>query len=146
LLNLGGTTMDQPGYDLVGAFVGSEGTFGIITKVTLRVIKKPETTQVLMAAFNSSSEAGAAVSNIIASGMFPAAMEIMDRLALEAAEAAVHANYPNCQALLLVELDGSAREVELADGKGRTDLQGVRGLGDAPGEVRAGTNGGVERS
>jgi glycolate oxidase len=113
LLNLGGTTMDQPGYDLVGAFVGSEGTFGIITKVTLRVIKKPETTQVLMAAFNSSSEAGAAVSNIIASGMFPAAMEIMDRLALEAAEAAVHANYPNCQALLLVELDGSAREVEL---------------------------------
>jgi len=113
LLNLGGTTMDQPGYDLVGAFVGSEGTFGIITKVTLRIIKKPETIQVLMAAFNSSSEAGAAVSNIIASGMFPAAMEIMDRLALEAAEAAVHANYPNCQALLLVELDGSAREVEL---------------------------------
>jgi len=113
LLNLGGTTMDQPGYDVVGAFVGSEGTFGIITKVTLRIIKKPETIQVLMAAFNSSSEAGAAVSNIIASGMFPAAMEIMDRLALEAAEAAVHANYPNCQALLLVELDGSAREVEL---------------------------------
>ncbi len=113
LLNLGGTSMDQPGYDLVGAFVGSEGTFGIITKITLRVIKKPETTQTLMAAFNSSSEAGAAVSNIIASGMFPAAMEIMDRLALEAAEAAVHPNYPNCQALLLVELDGSAREVEL---------------------------------
>ncbi|MFZ0314442.1 MAG: FAD-linked oxidase C-terminal domain-containing protein [Candidatus Korobacteraceae bacterium] len=113
LLNLGGTTLDQPGYDLVGAFVGSEGTFGIITKVTLRIIKKPETIQVLMAAFNSSSEAGAAVSNIIASGMFPAAMEIMDKLALEAAEAAVHANYPNCQALLLVELDGSAREVEL---------------------------------
>ena len=113
LLNLGSTALDQPGYDLVGAFVGSEGTFGIITRVTLRIIKKPETTQVLMAAFNSSSEAGAAVSNIIASGMFPTAMEIMDRLALEAAEAAVHANYPNCQALLLVELDGSAREVEL---------------------------------
>ena len=113
LLHLGGTTMDQPGYDLVGAFVGSEGTFGIITRITLRIIKKPETTQVLMAAFDSSSEAGAAVSNIIACGMFPAAMEIMDRLALEAAEAAVHANYPDCQALLLVELDGSAREVEL---------------------------------
>ncbi len=113
LLHLGGKSFDQPGYDLVGAFVGSEGTFGIITKITLRVIKKPETTQTLMAAFNSSSEAGAAVSSIIASGMFPAAMEIMDRLALEAAEAAVHPNYPNCQALLLVELDGSAREVEL---------------------------------
>ena len=113
LLRLGGTSLDQPGYDVVGAFVGSEGTFGIITKITLRVIKKPETTQTLMAAFNSSSEAGAAVSAIIASGMFPAALEIMDRLALEAAEAAVHPNYPNCQALLLVELDGSTREVEL---------------------------------
>ena len=97
----------------MGAFVGSEGTFGILTKITLRVIKKPEATQTLMAAFNSTSEAGAAVSSIIASGMFPAAMEIMDRLALEAAEAAVHPNYPNCQALLLVELDGSTREVEL---------------------------------
>jgi glycolate oxidase len=113
LLRLGGASLDQPGYDLVGAFVGSEGTFGIITKITLRVIKKPETTQTLMAAFNSSSEAGTAVSAIIASGMFPAALEIMDRLALEAAEAAVHPNYPNCQALLLVELDGSTREVEL---------------------------------
>src|ERR1035441_4421016 len=78
LLRLGGTSLDQPGYDVVGAFVGSEGTFGIITKITLRVIKKPETTQTLMAAFNSSSEAGAAVSAIIASGMFPAALEIMD--------------------------------------------------------------------
>ncbi|MGC2109217.1 MAG: FAD-linked oxidase C-terminal domain-containing protein [Candidatus Korobacteraceae bacterium] len=113
LVRLGGTTMDYPGYDLVGAFVGSEGTFGIVTKITLRIIRKPETTQVLMAAFNSSSDAGAAVSGIIASGMFPAALEIMDKLALEAAEAAVHPNYPDCQALLLVELDGSAREVEL---------------------------------
>ncbi len=112
-VRLGGKTMDSPGYDLVGAFVGSEGTFGIVTKITLRIIKKPECTQTLMAAFNSSSDAGAAVSNIIATGMFPAAMEIMDRLALEAAEAAVHPNYPYCQALLLVELDGSAREVEL---------------------------------
>jgi glycolate oxidase len=113
LVRLGGKTMDQPGYDVVGTFVGSEGNFGIATKITVRIIKKPETTQTLMAAFNSSSEAGAAVSSIIASGMLPAGLEIMDRLALEAAEAAVHPNYPNCQALLLVELDGSAREVEL---------------------------------
>ena len=113
LVKLGGKTLDYPGYDLVGAFVGSEGTFGIVTEITLRIIKKPEASQTLMAAFNSSSEAGTAVSNIIAAGMFPAAMEIMDRLALEAAEAAVHPNYPNCQALLLVELDGSVREVEL---------------------------------
>jgi len=113
LVRLGGKTMDRPGYDVVGAFVGSEGNFGIVTKITLRIIKKPETTQTLMAAFNSISEAGAAVSSIIASGMFPAGLEIMDRLALEAVEAAVHPNYPNCQALLLVELDGSEREVEL---------------------------------
>jgi len=113
LVRLGGKRFDEPGYDLVGAFVGSEGTFGFVTKITLRVVKKAETTQTLMAAFNSSSEAGAAVGSIIASGMFPAAMEIMDRLAIEAAEAAVHANYPDCQALLLVELDGSTCEVEL---------------------------------
>jgi glycolate oxidase len=113
LIRLGGKRLDEPGYDLVGAFVGSEGTFGIVTKITLRVIKKPESVQTLMAAFNSSSEAGTAVSSIIASGTFPAAMEIMDRLAIEAAEAAVHANYPDCQALLLVELDGSPCEVEL---------------------------------
>ena len=113
LLRLGGKTLDYPGYDLVGPFVGSEGTFGIVTKITLRIIKKPECTQTLMAAFNSTSDAGAAVSAIIASGMFPAALEIMDYLALEAAEAAVHPNYPKCKSLLLVELDGSAREVEL---------------------------------
>jgi glycolate oxidase len=113
LIHLGDTTFDCPGYDLVGAFVGSEGTFGIVTQITLRIIKKPEATQTLMAAFNSTSEAGAAVSAIIASGMFPASLEIMDRLALEAVEAAVHPNYPKCKSLLLVELDGSTREVEL---------------------------------
>jgi glycolate oxidase len=113
LIHMGDKTLDCPGYDLVGAFVGSEGTFGIVTQITLRIIKKPEATQTLMAAFNSTSEAGAAVSAIIASGMFPASLEIMDRLALEAVEAAVHPNYPKCKSLLLVELDGSACEVEL---------------------------------
>jgi len=113
IVRLGGKRFDVPGYDLVGAFVGSEGTFGIVTQITLRIIKKPETTQTLMAAFASNRQAGDVVSNIVASGMFPAALEIMDRLAIEATEAAVHAHYPVCQALLLVELDGSAREVEL---------------------------------
>ncbi len=113
LVHLGDSTLDCPGYDLVGAFVGSEGTFGIITKITLRIIRKPEATQTLMAAFNSTSEAGAAVSAIIASGMFPAGLEIMDHLAIEAVEASVHPNYPKCKSLLLVELDGSACEVEL---------------------------------
>jgi glycolate oxidase len=112
LAHLGGKTLDMPGYDLSGVFVGSEGTLGIATKVTLRIVKRPECIQTLLAAFDSTSEAGAAVSGIIAAGMLPAAIEMMDNLAIQAAEAAVHANYPNCGGLLLVELDGPAAEVE----------------------------------
>ena len=112
LVHLGGRTVDRPGYDLSGVFVGSEGTLGIATKVILRIVKKPEVIQVLLAAFNSTNEAGAAVSGIIAAGMLPAAVEMMDNLAIQAAEAAVQANYPDCGGLLLVELDGPAPEVE----------------------------------
>ncbi len=112
LIHLGDRTVDRPGYDLTGVFVGSEGTLGIATKVILRIMKKPEVIQVLLAAFNSTNEAGAAVSGIIAAGMLPAAIEMMDNLAIQAAEAAVHANYPDCGGLLLVELDGPAPEVE----------------------------------
>ena len=112
LVHLGGKTLDVPGYDLAGVFVGSEGTLGIATKIILRVIKLPECVQTLLAAFPSTNEAGAAVSGIIAAGMLPAAIEMMDNLAIQAAEAAVHANYPNCGGLLLVELDGPFAEVE----------------------------------
>src|SRR5881396_2488375 len=112
LVHLGGTTLDRPGYDLCGVFVGSEGTLGIATKVILRIVKRPECVRTLLAAFPSTNEAGAAVSGIIAAGMLPAAIEMMDNLAIQAAEAAVHANYPNCGGLLLVELDGPSAEVE----------------------------------
>jgi len=112
VVHLGGKTLDAPGYDLMGVFVGSEGTLGIATKVTLRIVKKPENIQTLLAAFNSTNEAGAAVSGIIAAGMLPAAIEMMDNLAIQAAEAAVHANYPDCGGLLLVELDGPTAECE----------------------------------
>ena len=112
LVHLGGKSLDAPGYDLAGVFVGSEGTLGIATKVILRIVKRPECVQTLLAAFPSTNEAGAAVSGIIAAGMLPAAIEMMDNLAIQAAEAAVHANYPNCGALLLVELDGPFAEVE----------------------------------
>jgi len=111
LVHLGGKTLDAPGYDLMGVFVGSEGTLGIATKIILRVVKRPECVRTLLAAFPSTNEAGAAVSDMIAAGMLPAAIEMMDNLAIQAAEAAVHANYPNCGALLLVELDGPAAEV-----------------------------------
>jgi glycolate oxidase len=112
LAHIGGTTLDTPGYDLPGVFVGSEGTLGVTTKVTLRIMKRPEVIQTLLAAFDSTNSAGAAVSDIIASGILPAAIEMMDNLAIQAAEAAVHAGYPNCGGLLLVELDGPAAEVE----------------------------------
>jgi glycolate oxidase len=112
LVHLGGKALDVPGYDLAGIFVGSEGTLGIATKVILRIVKRPECVHTLIAAFPSSNEAGAAVSDIIAAGMLPAAIEMMDNLAIQAAEAAVHANYPDCGALLLVELDGPAAEVQ----------------------------------
>ena len=112
LAHFGGKTLDAPGYDLAGVFVGSEGTLGIATRITLRIVKRPERIQTLLAAFHTTNEAGAAVSGIIAAGMLPAAIEMMDTLAIQAAEAAVHANYPACGGLLLVELDGPAAEVE----------------------------------
>src|SRR5213082_3425925 len=112
LVHFGGKTLDAPGYDLAGVFVGSEGTLGIATKVILRVVKRPECVRTLLAAFPSTNEAGAAVSDIIAAGMLPAAIEMMDNLSIQAAEAAVHANYPNCGGLLLVELDGPLAEVD----------------------------------
>ena len=112
LVQLGGATLDHPGYDLCGVFVGSEGTLGIATKIILRVVKRPEVVQTLLAAFDSTNEAGAAVSEIIAAGILPAAIEMMDNLAIQASEAAVHAGYPSCGGLLLVELDGPGAEVE----------------------------------
>jgi glycolate oxidase len=112
LVHLGGKILDAPGYDLAGVFVGSEGTLGIATKVILRIVKRPECVHTLLAAFPSTNEAGAAVSDIIAAGMLPAAIEMMDNLAIQAAEAAVHANYPDCGALLLAELDGPVAEVQ----------------------------------
>ncbi|HEX4283698.1 MAG TPA: FAD-linked oxidase C-terminal domain-containing protein [Terracidiphilus sp.] len=112
LVELGSSTLDQPGYDLPGVFVGSEGTLGVATKVTLRIVKRPEAIQTLLAAFDSIEAAGQTVSDIIAAGMLPSALEIMDSLSIQAAEAAVHAHYPACNGLLLVELDGARSEVE----------------------------------
>src|SRR2546421_537634 len=119
LVHLGGATLDRPGYDLCGVFVGSEGTLGIATKVILRVVRRPAQVQTLLAAFHSTNQAGAAVSGIIAAGVLPAAIEMMDNLAIQAAEAAVHAGYPDCGGLLLVELDGPAPGVAALMGQVR---------------------------
>ncbi len=111
LVTIGSSTLDTPGLDLLGVFIGSEGTLGVVTKATLRLLPKPDAVLTLLAAFDSVDQAGGAVSAIIAHGIVPAAVEMMDRLTIQAAEAAVHPNFPECEAVLIVELDGPAIEV-----------------------------------
>ncbi len=111
VVDVGGPALDMPGYDLTGVVVGSEGTLGVVTEVTVRIVRKPELVQTLLAAFDSTDAAGEAVSGVIGAGIVPAAIEMMDTLAIEAAEAAVHANYPEARAILIVELDGPRSEV-----------------------------------
>jgi len=127
---------EAPGYDLVGAFVGSEGTLGIATKVAVRLLRQPEAVLTLLAAFPTVSSAGAATSDIIAAGLSPAALEIMDALAIQAAERAVSCEYPpGAGAVLIVELDGPA--VEVAE-----ERETVRRMCEAAGafEVRVAAN------
>ena len=112
LVHLGGATLDVPGYDLLGVLVGSEGTLAVVTKATLRLLRRPAAVLTLLAGFNSTDEAGEAVSAIIAHGIVPAAIEMMDRLTIQAAEAAVHPGFPDTDAVLIVELDGPQAEVD----------------------------------
>ena len=113
VVELGGETLEHVGPDLAGLFVGSEGLFGIAIEITLRLMPRPESYRTLLAGYDSLQAAGDAVSRIVAAGLLPGAMEIMDRLAIAAAEAAVDAGYPpGVAAILLVELEGEAIEVD----------------------------------
>ena len=113
IINLGGKTPDQPGYDLLGIMVGSEGLLGIVTKVILKLTRKPETVKTFLASFKEIEDAGAAVSGIISNGIIPAGMEIMDKLSMQAVDKTVQIGYPkDAEAVLLVELDGPRAEVE----------------------------------
>lgn len=113
IIEVGGKTLDQPGYDLTGLVVGSEGLLGIVTKITLGIVKKPEAVKTLFASFDRIEDAGASVSGITARGVIPAGMEIMDSLCIRAVEEAVGAGYPvDAGAILLVELDGPQAEVD----------------------------------
>ncbi len=112
LVQVGGYELDPPGYDLLGAFVGSEGTLGVATKVWLRIVPAPETVRTLVAFFDSTRAAGQAVSDIVQGGIVPGAIEMMDAKAIEAAEQAARAGFPNRGAALLVELDGPERECD----------------------------------
>ncbi len=128
---LGGTVLDQPGYDLTGVVVGSEGLLGIVTEVTLRILRKAEATRTFFATFPSTTEAGNAVSAIIASGIVPAAIEMMDTLAIVAAKAATGVDWPEVGAALLMDVDGvadecdhtSANAIELARKAGALEIR-----------------------
>ena len=113
VLRIGGKHLDSEGYDLLGLIVGSEGLLGVVTEVTVRLLKKPETARAVLVGFPSSEDAGECVSAIIGSGIIPGGMEMMDKPAIHAVEEFVHAGYPlDVEALLIVELDGPAAEVD----------------------------------
>jgi len=113
VLNIGGKHLDAPGYDLLGLITGSEGLLGVVTEVTVRILKRPETARALLVGFPSSEDAGECVSRIIGAGIIPGGMEIMDGPAIAAVEQFVHAGYPlDVEALLIVELDGPPAEVD----------------------------------
>ena len=111
-LTIGGDAFDSPGYDLLALMTGSEGLLGIITEITVRLLPKPETVKVILAAFDDVATAGQAVSNIIAGGILPAGLELMDHAAIGAADDFVNAGYPrDAAAILLCEIDGGTAEV-----------------------------------
>jgi glycolate oxidase len=113
VLRLGGKHLDAEGYDLLGIITGSEGLLGVVTEVTVRILQKAETQRAVLIGFPSSEDAGACVSAIIAAGIIPGGMEMMDKPAIHAVEEFVHAGYPlDVEALLIVELDGPVAEVD----------------------------------
>jgi len=113
ILRIGGKTAECAGYDLMGIITGSEGLLGVITEVTVRILQKPETVRALMIGFAEVEAAGECVAKVIGAGIIPAGMEMMDKPAIHAAEAFVHAGYPlDVEALLIVELDGPSVEVD----------------------------------
>jgi len=113
VVRLGGKHLDASGYDLLGVLTGSEGLLGVVTEVVLRILPKPTTARVLLVGFATTEDAGECVAAVIAAGIIPGGMEMMDRPAIHAAEAFVNAGYPlDVEALLIVELDGSPAEVE----------------------------------
>ena len=112
IIEIGGRHLDQPGYDLLGLLVGSEGQFGIVTEATVRILRAAEAARPMLLGFDSSETAGRCVSAIIASGIIPVAIEFMDKPAIEVCEAFAKAGYPlNVEALLIVEVEGSAEEI-----------------------------------
>ena len=112
VLEIGGAHLDAGGYDLLGVICGSEGQLGVVTEATLRILRKPEGARPVLVGYDSSEVAGACVSDIIKAGILPVAIEFMDRPCIEATEAFAKAGYPMCEALLIVEVEGSPAEID----------------------------------
>lgn len=112
-LTLGSDALDAPGFDLLALFTGSEGLLGVVTEVTVKLLPKPQVARVMMASFNDIEKAGKAVADIISAGIIPGGLEMMDKLAIQAAEDFIHAGYPvDAEAILLCELDGVESDVQ----------------------------------
>ena len=112
VLEIGGAHVDAAGLDLLAVICGSEGQLGVVTEATLRILRKPEGARPVMIAFDASEVAGACVSAIIKAGVLPVAIEFMDRPCIRACEAFAHAGYPDCEALLIIEVEGSEAEID----------------------------------
>ncbi len=112
VVELGGPWMDAPGLDLLGVVCGSEGQLGVVTEATLRILPKPEGARPILMGFDANEVAGACVSDIIKAGILPVAIEFMDRPCIRACEDFAHAGYPDCEALLIVEVEGSPAEID----------------------------------
>ena len=112
VVEIGGAHLDAGGYDLLGLICGSEGQLGVVTEATLRILRKPEGARPVLIGFDSNEVAGACVSDIIKAGILPVAIEFMDRPCIEACEAFAKAGYPMCEALLVVEVEGSEAEID----------------------------------
>ncbi|MEM8580940.1 MAG: FAD-binding protein, partial [Pseudomonadota bacterium] len=112
IIEIGGAHLDASGLDLLGVICGSEGQLGVVTEATLRILRKPEGARPVLMGFNSNEVAGACVSDIIKAGVLPVAIEFMDRPCIEACENFAKAGYPMCEALLIVEVEGSPAEID----------------------------------
>jgi glycolate oxidase len=111
VIELGGAHLDAPGYDLLGLVCGSEGQLGVVTEATLRILRKPEGARPVLIGFDANETAGACVSDIIRAGVLPVAIEFMDRPCIRACENFAHAGYPDVEALLIIEVEGSEPEI-----------------------------------
>ncbi len=112
VVDIGGAHLDAPAYDLLGLICGSEGQMGVVTEATLRILRKPEGARPVLMGFDDNEVAGACVADIIKAGVLPVAIEFMDRLCIETTDKFANAGYPDCEALLIVEVEGSDAEID----------------------------------